>query len=277
MARDNYYSAVKGLAIIAVLFIHTPFEFKNELGNIILRQPFTFAIALFFFLAGYFVKSESIDKAGIKRILFPYLIWSFSFFLYSTIKGSNPLNTKRVIDVLFFGGAFFPLYFLSVMIQLKLLTPLIVKLHRKNQMNKILLLGITPLYLCILYFIYHTTGKQPWIYAQIFPAWFLFYYMGIFMREREGKVNIHSLNLAGLLIAGLALMLLESLFIYEIWEIPFFAVSQIKFSSFLFTVCIVLVLLKSYTHSYSRNFLAKVGEVSFGIYLLHIPMKKVLA
>lgn len=71
-------------------------------------------------------------------------------------------------------------------------------------------------------------------------------------------------------------MLLESFFIFAVWEIPFFAASQIKFSSFLYTVCIILVILKSYTPSYSRNFLAKVGEVSFGIYLLHIPVKKVL-
>ena len=276
MSKDNYFSAIKGFAIIAVVFIHTPFICTNELESIILRQPFTFAVALFFFISGFFVKNEDLDLKGIKRILFPYLIWNFTFFLYSTIKGSVPVDGRRIINVLFFGGGFFPLYFLSVMIQLKFLTPLILKFHKKHNYSKYVLYGITPLYLCLIYFIQYKTGKQPWIYAQIFPAWFLFYYVGIVVRERNMKINMSSINLTGLLIASLVLMFLESFFIYDIWKIPLFAVSQIKYFSFLYTILIILLLIKSYDPIFQRNWLAKLGEVSFGIYLLHIPVKKII-
>ena len=109
--RDNYFSFMKGIAIIAVLFIHTNWMSSGESG-IMARQLFTFAVAMFYFLSGYFIKDGKLDTKGIKRILIPYCIWSILWFAETTITGSQPVTTWKVINTIFFGGAFFPLYFL---------------------------------------------------------------------------------------------------------------------------------------------------------------------
>lgn len=129
--RDNYYSFMKGIAIIAVLFIHTPFMGSDGAAAIACRQIFTFAVALFFFLSGYFVKDKSLDAKGIFRIFIPYIIWSVLWFTETTVTGSQPVNAWKIINTIFFGGAFFPLYFLIVLIELKLLSPWLARHIRR--------------------------------------------------------------------------------------------------------------------------------------------------
>jgi len=124
--RDNYYSFMKGIAIIAVLFIHTNFMTDGASG-IAARQMVTFAVPMFFFLAGYFVKDDRLDTKGILHLIIPYSIWSILWFAETTITGSQPINMWKVINTILFGGAFFPLYFLIVLVELKLITPLIYK------------------------------------------------------------------------------------------------------------------------------------------------------
>lgn len=71
--RDNYFSFMKGLAIIGVLFIHTPFMIGDGTAGIACRQLVTFAVAMFFFLSGYFVKDDRLNLKGISRIGIPYI------------------------------------------------------------------------------------------------------------------------------------------------------------------------------------------------------------
>lgn len=103
--RDHYFSYMKGLSIIAVLSIHTPFMNGDGAAAIACRQMFTFAVALFF-LFGYFIKDEHWDIRGIKRIFIPYVIWSLLWFTEITVKGTQPITAWKVINSLFFGGHF---------------------------------------------------------------------------------------------------------------------------------------------------------------------------
>ncbi|MCP9612488.1 acyltransferase [Coprobacter sp. LH1063] len=265
---------MKGLAIIAVLFIHTG---GDGTVDIACRQLYNFPVALFFFLSGYFIKDERLDIKGIKHILIPYAIWTLLYFVKTTVEGS-PVTTWRVINSLFFGGAFFPLYFLIVLIELKLISPWIVR-HIRKMMSvsqytfyKDWTLLITPATLCILYIIRYYTHSQPLIYAQIFPTWFIFYYIGAIMKF--GGFRGNTLTALCCTLFGLYLSIWESAYINEVLGTPSWAGSQIKFSTFFYSLsfCILLMTLHQ---KVKRNIIVRLGELSFGIYLLHMPMIKI--
>ncbi len=275
--RDNYFSFMKGLAIIAVLFIHTPFMDGDGAAAIDSRQLVTFAVAMFFFLSGYFIKDERLDFKGIRRILIPYVIWSILWFAETTITGSQPVTTWKIINSIFFGGAFFPLYFLIVLMELKLISPWIVR-HIKNLAKgycfyKDWALLITPAMLCVLYVIQYVTRQQPLVYAQIFPTWFLPYYAGALMKFGGIKVNAPVALCCTLL--GLYLSILESAYINEMLSVPFWAASQIKFSTFFYALSLCFLLMALH-RKMERTWIVRLGEFSFGIYLLHLPVLKIV-
>lgn len=279
ITRDNYFSFMKGLAIIAVLFIHTPFMDGDGSAAIACRQLFTFGVALFFFLSGYFIKDEHLDIKGIKRIFIPYVIWSLLWFTETTVKGSQPVTAWKIVNSLFFGGAFFPLYFLIVLVELKLISPWIVRHIRKMMCasrysySKDWALLVTPATLCVLYILQYHTRQQPLVYAQIFPTWFLFYYIGAVMKFGGFKGN--TLTALCCTMFGLYLSILESTYIHEVVGVPFWAASQIKLSSFFYSLSFC-VLLMTLHREVKRTLIVRLGELSFGIYLLHLPVMKIV-
>lgn len=277
--RDNYFSFMKGLAIIGVLFIHTPFMIGDGTAGIASRQLVTFAVAMFFFLSGYFVKDDRLDLKGISRIGIPYILWSILWFAETTFAGSQPVTTWKIINSIFFGGAFFPLYFLVVLLELKLISPWMIRhIHKYGKSNQYCFykdwaLLITPVTLIILYSIQYVTRQQPLVYAQIFPTWFLLYYVGAL--TKHGCIKVKSPIALGCTLFGLYLALLESAYINENLHVPFWAASQIKFSTFFYALSLCLLLISLHGEM-RRNRVVRLGEMSFGIYLLHIPVLKIV-
>ncbi len=271
--RDNYWSFVKCIAIIAVVFIHTPYISTNAYTGIVLRQFVAFGVALFVFLSGYFVKDDKLTWKGVRRLLIPYLVWSALWFAETTITGSQPVSTWKIVNSLFLGGAFFPLYFLAVLIQLKLLTPLLYKRIHKNgyKWYKDWLWLITPIYVAGLYLWQIHTGEQPLVYAQIFPAWILFYYFGMYLKKCPFQNTITPIDIV-LLLGSLYLSIGEATYINDVLDIPFFAASQIKFSTFIYAMILCILVVRMHTNV-SSSVLTHIGEASFGIYIIHIPVK----
>lgn len=62
--RNNYWSMLKGIAILAVLMIHIPLTTDTN-SLIATRQIINFPVAVFVFLSGFFVKNG--DLVMIKK------------------------------------------------------------------------------------------------------------------------------------------------------------------------------------------------------------------
>lgn len=62
--KNIYWQSVRGICILAVVLIHSLqcYDFNN--GIVIIRQIINFAVAIFVFMAGYFV---NIDKVSSER------------------------------------------------------------------------------------------------------------------------------------------------------------------------------------------------------------------
>lgn len=279
--RDNYWSFLKGVAIIAVVFIHTPYISTNGFASIALRQVVAYPVAFFIFLSGFFVKDDALTWEGVKRLLIPYVIWSILWFTETTLSGSVPVTLWKIVNSIFFGGAFFPLYFLSVLIQLKLFSPLLFR--RVNTegycLYKDWLWLITPLYLVGLYVWQIHFEKQPAIYAQIFPAWFLFYYAGMYVKRRLSNgmvvVPIYTMILCVACACFLYLSIAEAEWLSEVVQLPFLAASQIKLSSFLYSLALCLLFAALHT-KIKDSIICRIGDLSFGIYITHLPVKMVV-
>ena len=255
---------IRGVCILAVIMIHCP-QGTSGLDQTIwlgIRQIINFPVALFIFMAGYFVNPSKIDKNWLKirgaRLLLPFLIWSIIYTIKNSIFGSSSL--KGLIFSFIIGKSAAPLYYILVLLQLTLLTPYLVS-RRKTWMYL-----ITPVYLVFLYIYNIATGNMPMLYETLFSAWFLFYILG--MDVREGKMNW--IRVKGWMI-GLALLASfgEAYFLMIIGCSVRFACSQIKFSSFIYTALIALWLSQHIKETKS-NVLSRIGDCSFGIYFSHI-------
>ena len=63
MVKSRYWQAVRGVCILAVIMIHCPVG-QNGLDQIVwlaLRQLINFPVAIFIFMAGYFIKPEKVN------------------------------------------------------------------------------------------------------------------------------------------------------------------------------------------------------------------------
>ena len=114
---------------------------------------------------------------------------------------------------------------------------------------------------------------MPLFYETLFPAWFVFYILG--MDAREGKLD--GVKVKGWMI-GLALMASfgEAFLLMNIGCSAGFACSQIKFSSFIYSALIALWLSRRVKECKPRV-LSRIGDCSFGIYFSHILVMWVIS
>ena len=134
--KSQYWQMVRGICILAVIMIHCPsgqnYTDLDYTAWVILRQFINFPVAMFIFLAGYFMIPEKIRgdyrsfllKRGGGRILLPYLIWSCIYLLKTAIL--DKMSLRYIIYALVCGKATTPFYYIIVMIQLTIMTPWLI-------------------------------------------------------------------------------------------------------------------------------------------------------
>ena len=257
---------------------------------ILIRGFINFPVAVFFFLAGFFNKSSG-SYAGterkklfsrIIRLVVPYLFWT-AFYLCSSyllcVIGGKPFDLLRVPKAFLFGTATAPLYFLHVLLQLTLITPILVAIVKGRstfvKVLKWILLGTTPLYILALYAYDFYAGTQLPHYELPCLAWFTYYYLGLFCaNNREAEVK----NLGvfpSVLIAFLALFIAiwEGFVIYNQAGAEMFSLanSQIRFGSMLFSLAVINLIFRiKDTNPKANKLLSGLGDYSFGIYSFHM-------
>lgn len=268
MKKNNFWQIIRGLCIIAVVMIHCP----NGVGTstqsvwLFLRQFINFPVATFIFLSGYFVNSEKIkdtrtyiqNRGG--RLLIPYLLWSAFYSLINLARGK--IEFGKVIYNFLTGNASTPFYYILVLIQLTILTPWLVgEVKKKNE----ILWTVTPVYLVCIYAFNLIIGRMPRFYETFFPAWFLFYYLGLW-------VKIHGVRIVGklwMIVAGLAVCIAEAFILLGIGADVGFAASQIRFGSFFYTSMIIFFLLRKADRESEVRVLKYIGDRSYGIFYIH--------
>lgn len=74
--KREYWQSIRGICILAVVLIHSlsgfDYSSASNVKFVILRQVINFAVAIFVFMAGYFVNIETLSEKS-----FSYKNWTF--------------------------------------------------------------------------------------------------------------------------------------------------------------------------------------------------------
>lgn len=231
---------------------------------------------MFFFLAGYFASVGSFGTAWLKkrtiRLLFPFLIWSgfYSFTNASMDFGEPSSYLFGVIS----GQSAPHLYFVVVLMQLTLITPLLAKSLEYRWGGFVF--ALTPAYLVAIYIFVFTTGELPTGYASLFPAWLVFYYGGMWIHCRAWRPRLKS---AIIMTGGaLTLSVIEAYALLADGLPVAFATSHVKASSLLFASGAIGVFLALQRYAvFSNKLLLELGCDSYGTYFSHMFWALVVA
>lgn len=126
---SNKIQILRGLAIVAVVFIHnTP----GGISQVVFRPFLNFSVGLFLFMSGMLSNAEKWNpKNRILKVIIPYSIWTLIYVVISSY--STPLQIPLLfIKELVLGNAAAIMYFIFVYCEFTLLIPLIDKLARSK-------------------------------------------------------------------------------------------------------------------------------------------------
>lgn len=146
-------------------------------------------------------------------------------------------------------------------------------------MGKVILFLLTPISLFILYYLNIKLPNKfnDTYYALPFTIWFIFYYIGYLTRKNNTieKLLISKRRFIFIFLTlylfSLGLSFLEASIIFKNLGNLSFAASQIKVSSFFTSFMIIFLLLISDFKIHKINkLLIYIGDISFGIYLIHM-------
>jgi peptidoglycan/LPS O-acetylase OafA/YrhL len=269
----NRIQILRGIAITAVVVIHTvtwnPYE-------IYIRPFVNFSVGLFLFLSGFLTVSMKdgitafYGKRG-KRVFIPYVIWSLLLCLVYQDWNQLPYHLITFQESSIY-------YYIFVYLQLTLLAPVLLKVADTGLWWSVLL--VTPAAILGEYTLafMHRYLIYPWNVNNCL-VWMIFFYLGILLRKKE---NVKRKNVAKtetlLIFLGVVGILLE--FEEEQFWIAYgradISTTQTKLSSMLVGVCVCL-LAYHYINAESapkrlpilQQCLIKLGDCSFGVYLMH--------
>lgn len=277
-ARIPYFDFLRGIAILMVISNHTFETFplsSNLIGNIKMftGQLIQCAVPIFIAISGFFISRKQTDylhflKRQIPKIYIPLLIWSFPYYFKALHNGYNVFPATAF----YFCCGFSIYYFIALILQLYLLSPILCKLNRHKGWRVATVL-ITAITLLIISYIINIKGVSlPLIvYAGTFPVWLAYFSLGIYlgsMRSREYKITPWII----IAIIGILLCYIESHILLNYYNKS----TDLKLSTFIYSYSLIILLLSNRVQNYLSKdiFLFRmfvwIGNISFGIYLIHM-------
>jgi probable poly-beta-1,6-N-acetyl-D-glucosamine export protein len=309
MIRKFIY--IKGLAIISVVLYHatgwgytsmfwwthryrpgteTNFEqlFGIEYYTLrIIEQLIIFAIPAFIFVSGYYITvatgrtSKTISYKTLLNLIrilaVPFIIWSVIYLLYYMIQGTRYSLTQFVF-IIISGNATPPFYFVPLLIQLYILSPLLVFLIKKNWKPVLLTAVVIQLLILSLRYIsiFNLDNKEISSLTSnlYFPSYLFWFVLGI-------VVGFNSIDFKAFLTRNKRLLIIGSVLFFILgvleWELIFHFTGQDWIASKetlvdnLYAFCLLLGFLAyEKAHFPFQAQITRLSAKSFGIYLSHM-------
>ena len=275
--QSNKIQIARGLAIIAVVFIHnTP----AGLAQVFCRPFLNFCVGLFLFLSGLMSNASNWNpKKRLVKVLIPYILWTL---IYAVIYNINNLSyipiafLKNVITA----KACAPMYYIFIYCTFTLIIPFIDKLAKSKY--KYWGFAIAPTEIVLMRLIPSLVGIKIHSYIQIimsvsFLGWFTYFYLGYLIGNGLISIKLSNKKLCALLIFSIVAQILEGLFFHMQGDTN--AGTQLKLTAILSGAFFCLLAYKYITSNCCKNsrILTLLGNMSFGIYFSHIAVMKALS
>lgn len=278
MKKELYWQRIRGICILSVIGIHILAEYQLRSGGVLklewvlARQLLNFTVPTFVFIAGYFTKKEKVKPAKtfyfrrLQRLLVPYIIWSL---LYLGLRGKLHQN---ILETLITGGASWQLYYIIVLLQCVMLTPMLVKFNGGG----LILSVIAFLGYMLIKYVYLWQGMK-WLSFPLCVEYLPFYTLGILAGNSTERMKLKGSKIS---MFGIPLFAGVSFVEAAIWNNQgkqAMAMSQGKVASYCFAMSVVLFFLVRATNineetviRFSNRVLIKIGNLSYGIFFVHM-------
>lgn len=275
----KYFDILRGIAIIFVIINHSysgnPLAgtLKEDL-YLLIRQLVIPAVPIFLALSGYFLARKQLynlrDYYGFVfshsfRIWLPMVIWSIPLLLMS----NHHYYFLTILNLLIGGYSIY--YFITLIIQYYIMQPVLRNVNLGGVIVSFIVTCVSTSFVCYLTAI---QGKQlPLIVAVgFFPVWLVYPILGYYIRKKGGKYLLWPWYVVTIM--GLMACYVETKILYSPYS---GGIGATKLSAIVYSCGIIMVLFNDktryYFERYSQTLLFKVlvyiGEVSFGIYLIH--------
>jgi fucose 4-O-acetylase-like acetyltransferase len=273
--RDSYWDLWRGVAIIAVVWIHArpggSYAGWEHDYWIVAKALIRFPVALFLFISGYMVNADKLRAPGawlkrrMVRLLVPFFVWSGVYTIIEAAKSRGEIRPLSTLVRFVFGFSAMPLYFILVLVQLTVLTPLLARALRTRWIWA--WYALTPVYIVLLYAWAIRTGGMPPKYYCLFPGCLCFYLMG--MQLRQSQPSIPAAWMAAGVAASTAAGVAESYALLHAGVSPELAGSQLSATGVL-SACFLLLLVYAMRRPARPSLLSMLGVDSYGVYYVHV-------
>jgi probable poly-beta-1,6-N-acetyl-D-glucosamine export protein len=286
---------VRAIAIMAVLIIHgtsnatlLPVGTGSQAVFFILNRACLFTVPVFIWISGVVLFYNYYDRwdptnsfvfwtKRLRRILFPYLMWSVFYYVYNQymFHGKITFDAFYLSKLLLSGNASYHLYYMVIIVQFYILFPIIMTAVRKF---RLLRKGLIPIGICIQAAAY---SINQWLhpipeYASLFASYSALFALGAYTGIHYSTViawaNKHKTWIWTTMIMGgftfVAMLLLH--------QYGFVNVENTWFELVLLLYCMTVTLclvkwgqLAISSGSQLAAVMSGLGAASFGIYLAH--------
>ncbi|WP_420643169.1 acyltransferase [Candidatus Leptofilum sp.] len=260
-------------------------------GLTVVRRFIAFGVPVFLMVSGYFIAFAAgrkdarikwpILRARVVGLLIPYLVWSIIIFAGQAIFYNRVYPTPwEYIRRLLVGGATGSYYYIPLLIQLYLLSPILVPLAKKRWKGLLVSTAVLMLFVETLRYLQLFGLGEPLVpnLIRLTPLWFfprrLFWFaLGIVFGFHIGDFKPFFVRHKNKLVVGAVLFYLLSLVEFEVllalsgrpW-IDFFSTYTTSIYAGLFMMAMLSV--SKLKLPYSPQIM-DIGAKAFGIYLIH--------
>ena len=277
--REEFWDAVKGICIIAVILIHT--TSRNSIGGVVWRQFINFPVAMFVFMAGYFCHVKGTYSVFImkkaKRLLIPLAVASI---VYGVVELYFGLRLGGTMTLCCIGSAFLSFslgwgYFVLALFQCMIVAPFLQR-YASSRWLLPLSLGLcltTSLYM----YLASTVFQGSWSLANSVPvifctAWLPFFVLGMKLQKRRLTVWAPGVRPYLAMVILMLFAIAGGVYWYKTATVQL-ARSQLRVPCILFSL-VLAGLLPNLADKYDLRectwgIVARLGEMSFFVYLWH--------
>ena len=303
MGKNREIGILRGVAICAVVAIHT---FSIATTNVttgaaswayqFFHNLIQFAVPCFIFISSvllsYPLKNNQLDVKSfylkkVYRIVIPYLLWTLFYLVLKVVTGqlavSELFQWKNWVFWITLGKSYTHLYYMSIILQLYLLAPLLLKvvkgiqnLFKKYDFIAVVVISIVlevSIYLLnkkVIYqhFKYHSTLMIWYIYLILIGIWVGFNY------ERFKTGLKRHISLIWILF-GINMIIYIGYVVLKVKQVSFNTMwYQFNWFAYaMFAILVVFWICLKVTEKNIENplihWIELLGDYSFGIYLMH--------
>ncbi|MBQ3806276.1 MAG: acyltransferase [Prevotella sp.] len=279
--KIKYFEALRGIAIIMVLAIHT-YPHSDSSFNLFVRQILNCAVPIFFALSGFFLYKKVLEtkeqmysfwRKQIPKVYIPVLIWSLPWFILGIMHGKLIQAPLRL-----FSCGYSVYYFIAVIIQFYLLLPLLQRYRLGNRTMgwaiPYIISFISVGFITYVYIIERIHLSLIIRYGSCL-YWLCFFVIGCRLSQSDRKYGL--IPPLVVMLFGLFSSYYESLYLIENYGNG----AGYKLTSFIFSAGMCYLLLSARMEELYdsingkiANVIVYLGKHSFILYLLHIHVVK---